>query len=156
MCYQVDGGRVVFFQAAFNDPSREPSVDRAVIRADAQQTRVAIQDGVISLKVSAIRRLGPIPQYGKGGKPAKDAEGKPIEYAVNVIADPVHGNCAHGLIVMDPSTASGGSFRRLKDGLARLATEAGWTIEPNTPLTEREHALKDLVRCVFHKLSRRI
>jgi hypothetical protein len=157
MCYRADGGRVVFFQAAFNDPQREPSVDRPRLRGNPNATRLSQDDGIVTLRASAIRRLGPIAKLTERGKPAKDTQGVLIQYSVEVLSDPYYGNCAHALIAMSPATAGAGTFKRLKDGLARLATEAGWTIEPKNALTtSKEHPLKDVVRCIMNRLAGRL
>ena len=105
LCYRVDGDRIVFLHAAFNDPQKRPSVDRAVLkyRQDPHLSRRSAEDGIVSLKAAAIRRLGPISKLNEKGKPAED------KYDVDVTADPVPGNCSHALVVMSPSTAGSGT-----------------------------------------------
>src|SRR6266446_4210479 len=154
-CYQIDGGRVVFLHAAFNDPAKSPSVDRAALaQLDPNRTRVASEDGVVTLRAQDVRqRIGPIPKYDEKGKRTKE------EYGIDVTSDPLlFGNCAHAIVVITPSNAGGGAFRRLKEGLARLATEAGWTIEPRSPLPQRalNHRVADLIQCLIFRLKGRM
>ncbi len=133
LCCQVIDGRIVFQHAAFNDPKKTPSVDRAVLKCgfDPQLSRLSECDGIVALEAAQIRRLGPISKLDERAKPTED------KYEVNVTADPILGNCSHALVVMSPSKPSSGSFKRLKEGLARLATESGWTIEPHSVLRKR-------------------
>jgi len=153
-CYRVDGNRVIFSQAAFNDPKNEPSFDRERLRSDPQMTRLSVQDGVVTLRAELIRRIGPIKRLTEKGKQARDEAGKPIVYGVNPISDPRFGDCAHALVVMTPDTAGAGVFKRLKDALARLATEAGWTIAPQASLGRRPpHAFNEMVRCINRRLA---
>ncbi|MFN0317421.1 MAG: hypothetical protein ACKVQA_20550 [Burkholderiales bacterium] len=153
LCYQVDGGRTVFLHAAFNDPQKRPSVDRAILkyRLDPNLSRRDAEDGIVSLQAAAIRRLGPIAKLNEKGKATED------KYVVDVAADPVLGNCAHATVAMSPSTVGVGTFKRLKEGLARLATEAGWTVEPNATLPNRYgHQVRDILICLQHRLRRRL
>jgi hypothetical protein len=98
LCYQVVGDRIVFLHAAFNDPQKRPSVDRATLkyREDPHLSRRSAKDGIVSLQAAAIRRLGPIPKLNERGKPTSE------EYGVDVIADCLPGNCSHALVVMSP------------------------------------------------------
>jgi hypothetical protein len=151
-CYQVDGDRIVFLHAAFNDAQKRPSVDSAILkcRRDPHLSRRSAEDGIVSLQAAAIRRLG-IPKHKDKGKSTGE------KYDVDVTADPVSGNCSHALVVMSPSTAGSGTFRRLKEGLARLATEAGWKVEPNSVLPKRYgYQFQDILICLLHRLRGRI
>lgn len=149
-CYRAEGGKVVFFQSAFNDVSKQPSVDRAILKeSDPHRSRLTLEDGIIVLQANAIRRLGPILQL--------DSRGRRIhEYAVDVLPDPKFGNCAHALVVTRPPISGTGAFKRLKDGLVRLANEAGWRIEPRTPLPRRKvlTIVLDTFQCVLRRLRR--
>jgi hypothetical protein len=152
-CYQIDGGRLVFLHAAFNDPKKRPSVDRAKLkyRGDPHLSRMSVQDGIVSLQAGRIRQLGPIPKLNEKGKPTSD------QYQVDITSDPLPGNCSHALVVMSPSTHSSGTFKRLKEGLARLATEAGWTLEPNAMLPERyRYQVLDILTCLIHRFGGRL
>lgn len=153
VCYQTDGDRVHFSQSAFNDPAHEPSLDRASVRADPELARLSVEEGIVALQATAIRHVGPVPKIGTNNKAAKDSEGRPIEHVIDVVSDPKFGNCSHAVVTVNPAMGSG-AFRRLKDRLARLASDAGWTIKPGTPTTgQRENALQDSIRCLRHRFA---
>jgi len=153
-CFRTEGDRVIFSQAAFNDPDKSPSIERQRLKSNPQLTRIASEDGIVTLRANEIRKLGPIAKLTNKNKPAKDNKGRPITYDVDVVPNPRFGNCAHALVVTNPETTGSGTFKRLKDALARLATEAGWTVAPNTPLTARpEHPLIDAMHCFAHRAS---
>src|SRR5437867_9000379 len=101
LCYHVDGDRIVFLHAAFNDPQKRPSVDRAILkyRRDPHLSRLNPADGIVSLHASAIRRLGPISKLNEKGKATEE------KYDVDVTAAPLLGNCSHAVVAMSPSTA---------------------------------------------------
>ena len=150
LCYQVVGGRIVFSPAAFNDPKKRPSVDRAILKCggDPHLSRQSALDGIVSLQAADIRRLGPIPKMNEKRKPTGD------NYNVDVTADPVSGNCSHALVVMSPSTPGSGTFMRLKEGLSRLATEEGWTVEPHSVLPKRYgYYFRDTLIGLLHRLG---
>lgn len=152
VCYHTDGDRVNFSQAAFNDPAQEPSLDRARLRPDPQLCRLSAEDGIVALQATAIRGVGPISKMA-GKKPARDSQGRPISYDVDVVSDPHFGNCSHAVVVAVPGSIGGSAFKRLKDALARLASDAGWTVEPNTPMSgRRENPIQDSIRCLRHRL----
>lgn len=148
-CYQTVGNRVVFSQSAFNDPDKEPSVDRTSLRSDPHLSRFVREDGIVTLGVEQVRKIGPIDKLTDRGKPAKDSQGKRIAYRVDVVPKPRWGNCPHALILMVPSAAGAGAFKRLKEALARLASDAGWTIQPQVPIPQpRENPFRDAIRCL--------
>jgi len=150
VCYQIEGGRVVFSQAAFNDPSKQPSVDRAKLRDfDPHRSRLTREDGIVTLEAGAVRRLGPIPQYDNRRQPLS-------EHAVDVVPDPIEGNGAHALVVTQPPVTGRSVYKRLKDGLARLATEAGWRVTPGNPLPRRKFlaVLRDVFRWMLRSFRR--
>lgn len=152
-CFQVVDGQTVFLHAAFNDPKKCPSIDRAILRhrGDPHLSRKSARDGIVTLETAGIRRLGPIQRLNDKGKPTKDS------YGVDVKADPRLGNCSHALVVMSPSTSSNGTFKRLKEGLVRLANEAGWTVEPNAKLTRRyRYQVRDVLNCLLLRLRGRL
>lgn len=153
-CFRVEGDRVVFLHGAFNDPNKRPSVDRAILKfqGDPHLSRKSAHDGIVSLQASGIRRLGAaIQSFDSKGKPTAD------KYEVDVTADPRLGNCSHALVVMSPLTFSDRTFRRLKEGLARLATEAGWTVAPQSVLSKRYgHQFRDILNCLLHRLLGRL
>lgn len=148
-CFRIENGKTVFLHAAFNDPANNPSVDRAILKfkGDPHLSRRGSQDGVVSLQVAAIRLLGPIPKLNEKGKPSG------VQYTIDVIADPALLNCSHSLVVMSPSASSKGTFRRLKDGLVRLANDAGWKVEPNSELPRRYvYQFKNFLICLLHHI----
>lgn len=151
VCYQIEAGELRFLHAAFNDPARCPSVDRARLAGqEPHSARMSVADGVVTLKAEAIRRrIGPIPKFNDKGKRLKES------YGVDVISDPRYGNCSHALVVITPPNGSGGAFMKLKEGLARLATEAGWTIAPQSALPNqiRLQALRVTVRCLIQRFK---
>jgi hypothetical protein len=154
LCYRVENGRISFSQAAFNDPAKSPSVDRAILKygADPHLSRKSVHDGIVSLQAAAIRRLGStIQQFDSKGRPTAE------KYDVDVTPDPKLGNCSHALVIMSPATFGSGTFKRLKEGLARLADEAGWTVEPQSKLPNRySYQLRDLLSCLWHRLRGRV
>jgi hypothetical protein len=150
LCYRKEGGRVVFLHAAFNDAYKKPSVDRARLkwRSDPHQTRLVPAEGIVALGADAVRRLGPIARLDQKGREMADA------YAVDVLPDPVRANCAHAVIALSPATAGAGAFRRLKEGLVRLATESGWAVEPNAVIPKRLcRKCGDLLLCVMNRIK---
>jgi hypothetical protein len=152
LCYKVEGDRVFFLHAAFNDPAKSPSVDRAALAdGDPHRTRRTSADGIVTLHVDAVRRIGPIPKFNEKGKRLKEV------YGVNVSSDPVLGDCAHALIEITPPNGSTGAFKKLKEALTRLATEAGWTVQPQSPLPPRtDHPLSDTFRCLLNRVKGRL
>ena len=149
-CFKIEGGRVVFLNSAFNDVSNRPSVDRAKLRQfDPHRTRLTQEDGIVSLQTTAIRQLGPIPRFDNHQKPITG-------FVVDVLPDPVLGNCAHSVVVTEPLLKGKGAVRRLKEGLVRLANEAGWRIEPGTSMPRRTllSVMRDYIQCVLGHFQR--
>lgn len=149
LCFRVEDGRIVFLHAAFNDPKKSPSVDRAILKygEDPHLSRMHAYDGIVSLQAARIRQLGPIQKSDAKGKPTND------KYDVDVTADAKLLNCSHALVVMSPSTAGSGAFMRLKERLVRLANEAGWTVEPHSELPRRYgHQFRDVLNCLLRRL----
>lgn len=150
LCYRIQGGQVVFSQAAFNDRSMRPSIDRAKLRDfDPHRSRLSREDGIVALRADAIRRLGPITQFDNRQRPL-------TQHAVDVIPDWIIGNCAHALVTTHPPVTGPSAFRRLKEGLAWLANEAGWRVEPGTTLPQRKllAIVHDIFRCALGRLPR--
>jgi hypothetical protein len=148
-CFKIEGGRVVFLNSAFNDVSDRPSVDRAKLRQfDPHRTRLMQDDGIVALQTAAIRQLGPIPRFDNHQKPITG-------FVVDVLSDPVLGNCAHAVVVTAPPLTGKGAVRRLKEGLVRLANDAGWRIEPGTSLPRRNFvtAVRDIFQCLLGRFQ---
>ena len=117
--YSYDNTRkVTIHSTAFFDPNRQPSVDRAELRGfNPALSQIDETDGIVSLIASHVRAI-------------------PIEdHAVDVIYAPILDNPAHSQITITPlgiisNTKQRKAFRILRKALARLATENGWTLEP--------------------------
>lgn len=118
----LDSGTLFVAPAAFFDRNKQPSVDRATLcnhdpsyaQADDERT------GVVQLVALDVRNL----ELRKEGN-------NPVEYAADVIADPIALNPAHAEIRTDPTISSSKVFKRLRTGLAILANQHGWLIEPD-------------------------
>ena len=121
-------GRLTFLPKAFQDPEKEPSVDRAKLRNfDPEQSRLKEENGIVTLITKEVRQIGDVK--------TNDDKGKQIKHAVDVSPDPIPGNKAHALIVVEPKflgteSKKNRSFKLLRKALARLATRRGWTLEP--------------------------
>jgi hypothetical protein len=133
VCFEVTNGRVTFSQAAFNDPRNRPSVDRAKLRDfDPQRTRISREDGIVALLTGRVRQLGHVQQRNQNGHHS--------QHAIDVVPEHEDGNSAHAVITTQPPLTSTSAFKRLKESLARLATEAGWRVEPGTELPRHDPA----------------
>jgi len=124
-------GRLHISSSAFNDPARKPSVDRARLRGNKPNlTKVRPTDGVVSLIARDVRAIANVVQQDQLGEVRQ-------RHSVDVAPAPLEpcgqapGNPAHALIVTDPALASNSAFDRLKESLARLATDRGWLVEPS-------------------------
>ena len=122
-CYVVEGSRIRFTAAAFLDPKKRPSVDRANLRnGDPHRSRLTKDDGIVQLQTGTVREIGVIEK--------KDAKGNTVsQHMVDVEAAPIDGNEAHAEITLSPEVG-GKAFERLKEALARLATDSGWLVLP--------------------------
>lgn len=126
--YDENTGELVITSQAFRDSQREPSVDRAKLRDfDPNKSRIGEGDGVVSLIAKDVRQIGDVK--------SKNTDDE-IEHAVDIKPDPTSDNEAHALITVQPEffgsdeKKKGKSFKLLRKALARLATENGWTLEP--------------------------
>jgi len=152
ICYKVENGKLIFSASAFNDPQNSPSFDRAELKhhRDPHLSRECVEEGIVSLRTEQIRKLGPIPKMNDKGKPIGS-------YGVDVVPDPLLGNCAHALVVTSPGNPSTGAFKKLKDGLARLASQVGWAVEPDCELPARHGSqVQDTVLCLINRARGRI
>lgn len=127
-CYKIEpDGRLRFTVAAFLDKAKRPSVDRALLRGgNPHATRLSKDDGVVSLIAAGVRAIGTIEKKNDKGKVVS-------EHAVDVVAAPINGNEAHAEIILSPEVG-GKAFEKLKEALARLATERGWLVAPGTDM----------------------
>jgi hypothetical protein len=129
-----DGKRIVQ-PRAFADAAKEPSVDRACLCEDEpEHARKSDTDGVVSFQTNRVRQVHVVKGDPKG-PPAKLTK-----YSVDVHPEPVYKdnphdlpeNLAHAVARAAPTITSDKVFRRLRESLARIATEHGvWRIEPN-------------------------
>ncbi len=121
-------GRLVIASKAFLDRQKEPSVDRAKLRNfDPEQSRISEENGIVTLIAREVRQIGEVK--------TNDNEGRQVNHAVDVSADPTPENEAHARIVVVPNffgseSKKNEAFRLLRKALARLATRSGWTLEP--------------------------
>lgn len=115
--------------AAFNDPGRKPSVDRANFRLKPELSKRNENHGVVALRVSNIRNVPPLHKGLEGSEEYK------VEYFLDVIKDPIFAsqiipvNLSHALIVTNPKIDSDKLFKRLRESLVRI-TETEWLVEP--------------------------
>lgn len=132
--HRVIAGKLELSSTAFNDPSNQPSVDRAgLCGSNPSHTKMSPHDGVVMLVALEVRRI----ELARS-----EPNAKPANYRVDVMPDPVlpgndrglPSNLAHALIVADPTINSGSRFKKLKEALARLASNGGWLIEPTSPV----------------------
>ena len=130
-CFTIADGALRLTSTAFNDPTKKPSVDRAnLCGANPAYTKKKPTDGVVFLTALSVRRIADVVQNDKHGKPI-------LAHAVDAIPDPVINhpilpdNLAHALIVVNPDFESGSPFRKLKESLARIASQGGWLVKPS-------------------------
>jgi hypothetical protein len=120
-------GKYVFSQSAFDDRLRQPSVDRSSIRVVVAEAKLTPTDGVTAVKAEDVRKSCKVPILDPKGKPTG-------EYAVDVLHRPILApepeNLAHCQIESNPVYANDSRFRKLKEALARLATQNGFIIVP--------------------------
>lgn len=100
-----------------------PSVDLAMLcNHDPVHTQMDSTDGVIELIIGRVRQIKNI---------RKIAGNDTIEYDIDVIPRPKESNEAHAQIEPSPEFSSGSTFKKLKERLAILVSEAGWKIQPS-------------------------
>lgn len=112
---------------AFTDRNQAPSVDRAKLRDyDPQCTQKNPDDGVVSLIAGEVRMIN-VSQNDPKGKPVFD-------YKIDVYPRPTDDNPSHAQIEPSPNYTNKGTFRKVAEKLARLATERikkeDWEIKP--------------------------
>ena len=129
--FPIIDGKQRFSSTVFNSPDHKPSVDRAKLRSSPSETKVAITDGVITLLTADVRAIS---IENTSADP-----GASKTYSVDVIPRPVPvdnpdglaENKAHAQIEADPILASPSRFKKLKEALALLASQNGWSIKPS-------------------------
>lgn len=122
--YSLREGKLVISSQAFADRGLKPSVDRAMFCSNnPTNSQKSDKDGVISLVCRDIRIIDLV---------QKDSKGKQkFKYKVDVIARPLNENKAHAQIEPSPEYETKSVFRRLKERLARLASEREWEVTPH-------------------------
>lgn len=129
--YDPTTGHLIIESKAFLDRQKEPSVDRAKLKNfDPEKSKIGERDGVVTLITQEVRQMGDVV--------SADREGKKVNHAVDVSADPKPQNEAHALIVVEPKffgseSKKSKAFKLLRVSLARLATKNGWILEPRNP-----------------------
>jgi hypothetical protein len=129
--FTVVNGRTVFSASAFNDREKKPSVDKQWYGRTAEATRKSPENGVLKLVAGDTRQTCKVAIF--------DSKGKAIdEHAVDVMHRPIIDdptevdNPAHCQIECNPAIEKDGSFKRLKEALAGLATKHGFVLQPGT------------------------
>jgi hypothetical protein len=134
--YKTINGRVIFSASAFNDRDRKPSVDRSGMRKDPKDARKSPTDGITKLIAREIRGTCKISIFDKKGKVTG-------QHAVDVLHRPIvdspgeADNLAHCQIECHPTIENDGSFKRLKEALAVMATRIGFVVEPDPLVTAK-------------------
>lgn len=124
-----DTGKLIIHSAAFRDTCKKPSVDRAKLKEfNPVLAKLNQTNGIVSLTADEVRSIGEVQTKIQGANT--------VVHAVDVIYDPIPGkNLAHSQIIVNPEFFGSKSkknkvFKLLQRALARLATEKGWTLEP--------------------------
>jgi hypothetical protein len=126
--YSIEQSGLKLSSQAFTDRNQAPSVDRVKLCGnDPKYTQKNSDDGIVSLVAGQVRAIDSIVQ--------KDSKGNPLfVYKIDVHPRPTANNPAHAQIEPSPDYASKGTFRKVAEKLAWLATERvknqGWEIEP--------------------------
>jgi hypothetical protein len=100
------------------------------VRKDPKDARKSSTDGVTKLIAREIRGSCRIAIFDKKGKPTG-------HHAVDVLHLPIvdfageADNLAHCQIECHPTIENDGSFKRLKEALAVMATRVGFIVEPD-------------------------
>lgn len=131
LCFSVDaaGQLARLSHSAFNDRSKEPSVDRLNLLAHGPTaTKKGPTDGVVSLLVADVRKISSVVSFDEKQRPV-------AQHAVDVVHDPLAENYAHALVRTAPAVQGDGAFRKLKEALCRIALQSGqgWVVQPGGP-----------------------
>jgi hypothetical protein len=115
------GDSLKLSSTAFNDLSKQPSVDRVSMRASPQESQWEPTDGIALLLTEEVRAIViPVTSAPRD---------KPAQFVVDVWARPLEENPAHAQIEATPEFTKS-RFDKLKEALVRLAEKRGWVIEP--------------------------
>lgn len=112
--------------SAFNDPEKKPSVDRATLQAGGPaSSRKVSSDGVVTLRAAEVR--------GVSSAVTNNSKGKALHvHAVDVMHVPEPTNYSHAQIESEPSIASDGAWKKLKEALCGIAMVRGWSARPQS------------------------
>ena len=123
---EVNGTLKRLSHSVFNDPGREPSVDRAGLRQGGPaDSRKSDSDGVVPLVACDVRAIKSVVSYDEKKRPVS-------HHFVNVEHDPLPDNHSHALVKTAPQLAGDGAFKRLKEALCRIAEHHGWAFKPGS------------------------
>ncbi|AWL95742.1 hypothetical protein CIT37_29085 [Bradyrhizobium ottawaense] len=126
--YTYQDGKLYFSSTAFDDRHMRPSVDRSSIRTNPMDARKSPSDGITKVLAAAVRRSCRVEIIENGnvvGSYAVDAIHRPIENEQDQVD-----NLAHCQIECNPTIANKSRFKKLKAGLANLANEQGFVVQP--------------------------
>jgi len=121
--HTVVDGQLKISAAAFSDSKKRPSVDRARIQVDVQLAKKSESDGVTALVAGPIRGISTVRRLDKNQKVVQ-------QHGVDVVAVPLEENASHAEVHCEPALEDDKVFRRLREALAVLATQAGWVVPP--------------------------
>jgi len=115
-------------QAFLDRETQKPSVDRAKLRNFNPEASRISGSGIVMLIAEEIRKIGTVR--------SKSEDSQVIDHYVDVTPDPLPANEAHALIIVQPEFISDPrkrekAFKLLRKSLAKLATNRGWTLEPD-------------------------
>jgi len=125
--YYNEDKQLIITRDAFKDRAKQPSVDRAKLKDFApSNSKLSISDGIITLITKEVRSIGDVF--------TKEENTDNIQHSVDVIYSP-NDNIAHSHVTVQPSYYGNDkkqkrAFKLLRISLARLATQKGWTLEP--------------------------
>ncbi len=128
--YVYIGGKIEFSSVAFADRNFAPSVDRSSMCILPRYAKKNATDGVAKLGVRQVRSICDIPV-------APDPKGNGEQkFAVDVVHAPIQNhvtdpdNLAHCQVECDPTIGNNSRFKRLREALARIATQHGFVVAP--------------------------
>ncbi|WP_392532507.1 hypothetical protein [Nostoc sp. C117] len=125
--YHIRESGLELSSQAFTDRNHAPSVDRAKLCGyDPQCTQKNPDDGVVSLIAGEVRMIN-VSQNDQKGNPL-------FNYKIDVCPRPTDDNPSHAQIEPSPDYTNKGTFRKVAEKLARLATQRikkeDWEIKP--------------------------
>lgn len=135
--YVIVEERTIISASAFNDRERKPSVDRKWEGRKIEETRKSSSDGIVKIVADDVRKTSSVGIFDEKGK-------RTSEHAVDVVHRPIVNdpdqadNPAHCQIECHPAIEKDGSFKRLKEAMAALATRHGWVVAPEAPVSYHE------------------